>query len=118
MKGTGKNFRDADYVDLLPVNMLAVQKPVLNADGYLRSFPGLRRLRDSDGPSRGGMFNPHNRVVYRIMGGKVYKENTIVGTARGHGRVSMSGSGSSQGVAIDGELVLFRYDGQVKWLAN
>ncbi|MGL9720501.1 packaged DNA stabilization protein [Symbiopectobacterium sp.] len=118
IRGDGRNPQNLNYIDRIPVNMLAVQKPVLNAGGYLRSFPGLRRLRDSDGPSRGGMFNPHNRVVYRVMGGKVYKENTIVGTARGHGRVSMSGSGSSQGVAIDGELVLFRYDGQVKWLAN
>lgn len=52
MKGSGKNFRDADYVDLLPVNMLATPKQVLNSNGYLRSFPGIDKRSDVAGVSR------------------------------------------------------------------
>ena len=39
MKGVGKDFRNADYIDYLPVNMLATPKEILNSSGYLRSFP-------------------------------------------------------------------------------
>ncbi len=41
MKGVGKDFRNADYIDYLPVNMLATPKEILNSSGYLRSFPAL-----------------------------------------------------------------------------
>lgn len=43
LRGLGKARDDADYIDALPVNMLATPKPVLNASGYLRSFPGIAR---------------------------------------------------------------------------
>lgn len=33
MKGTGRDYRNVDYVDLLPVNMLATPKEVLGANG-------------------------------------------------------------------------------------
>ncbi len=39
MKGMGKDFKNADYIDYLPINMLATPKEVLNSSGYLRSFP-------------------------------------------------------------------------------
>ncbi|EHG00348.1 DNA stabilization protein [Escherichia coli cloneA_i1] len=42
MKGVGKDFRNADYIDYLPVNMLATPKEILNSSGYLRSFPGKK----------------------------------------------------------------------------
>lgn len=28
MKGVGKDFRNADYIDYLPVNMLAIQRHI------------------------------------------------------------------------------------------
>ena len=31
MKGVGKDFRNADYIDYLPVNMLATPKEILTA---------------------------------------------------------------------------------------
>ena len=45
MKGVGKDFRNADYIDYLPVNMLATPKEILNSSGYLRSFPGIAKRR-------------------------------------------------------------------------
>ncbi|MEU4618329.1 packaged DNA stabilization protein, partial [Streptomyces umbrinus] len=56
-KGLGKDYRNADYVDLLPVNMLATPKEVLNASGYLRSFPGVAKRSDVSGVSRGVEYN-------------------------------------------------------------
>ncbi len=53
MKGVGKDFRNADYIDYLPVNMLATPKEILNSSGYLRSFPGIAKRSDVNGVSRG-----------------------------------------------------------------
>lgn len=36
MKGVGKDFRNADYIDYLPANMLATPKEILNSSGYGR----------------------------------------------------------------------------------
>ena len=49
MKGVGKDFRNADYIDYLPVNMLATPKEILNSSGYLRSFPGIAKRSDVKG---------------------------------------------------------------------
>lgn len=46
MKGMGKDFKNADYIDYLPINMLATPKEVLNSSGYLRSFPGIAKRND------------------------------------------------------------------------
>lgn len=45
MKGVGKDFRNADYIDYLPVNMLATPKEILNSSGYLRSEPPRKSWR-------------------------------------------------------------------------
>lgn len=51
MKGMGKDFKNADYIDYLPINMLATPKEVLNSSGYLRSFPGIAKRNDVNGIS-------------------------------------------------------------------
>lgn len=68
-KGLGKDHHHADYVDLLPINMLATPKEVLNAAGYLRSFPGIEKKADRVGLSRGAEFNTVQNQVYRVAGG-------------------------------------------------
>ena len=43
MKGVGKDFRNADYIDYLPVNMLATPKEILNSSEMCirdRRIPG------------------------------------------------------------------------------
>lgn len=117
-KGLGKDFRNADYVDLLPVNMLATPKEVLNASGYLRSFPGIQKQFDVAGVSRGADFNTAQSAVYRVLGDKLYKASSQVGDVAGSGRVSMACSYTSQAVAADGKMTLYRYDGTVKSLVN
>lgn len=117
-KGLGKDYRNADYVDLLSVNMLAVPKEVLNAAGYLRSFPGIAKRSDVAGTSRGAQFNTVQSAVYRVAGGKLYNANSERGDVTGSARVSMAHSATSQAVAANGVMTLYRYDGTNKTLQN
>ncbi len=120
IKGVGKNANVADYVDLLPVNMLAVPKNVLNAAGYMRTFPGLRRISYAVGPSRGAEYNTKKNKVYRVMGPALYEGGTnLFPKIPGEGRVSMAHSFNSQGIAADGKLYLWNYtEGEFKTLDN
>jgi len=118
IKGDGRNPVNLSYTDRIPVNMLAVQKEVMGAAGYMRSFPGLRKLSDVAGASRGVFFNTLKKCVYRVLGNYVYNGNAVIGSASGSGRVSFACSENSQAVAINGRMVLFRYDGLVKYLDN
>lgn len=118
MKGVGKDFTNADYVDFLPVNMLATPKEVLNSNGYMRSFPGIEKLQDVDGPSRGVMFNTHENAAYRVCGGILYKSGIKVGDVPGIDRVSMACSYNSHAIGANGTMLLFRYDGEEKELSN
>ncbi|WP_145542506.1 packaged DNA stabilization protein [Yersinia mollaretii] len=118
MKGLGKDYRNTDYVDLLPVNMLATPKEVLNASGYLRSFPGIEERADVAGASRNAQFNSNQNAAYRVLGGNIYRGNAPIGNVSGSGRVSMAFSATSQAVAANGAMTLYRYDGTVKTLSN
>lgn len=118
MKGVGKDFRNADYIDYLPVNMLATPKEILNSSGYLRSFPGIAKRSDVNGVSRGVEYNMAQNAVYRVCGGKLYKGESEVGDVAGSGRVSMAHGRTSQAVGVNGKLVEYRYDGTVKTVSN
>ncbi|MCK7258092.1 packaged DNA stabilization protein gp10 [Enterobacter asburiae] len=118
MKGVGKDFTSADYVDFLPVNMLATPKEVVNSSGYLRSFPGISLKSNVDGISRGVDYNTSQSVVFRVCGNKIYRGINVVGDVPGSGRVSMAHSRSSQAVGVNGDLIEYRYDGSVKTLSN
>lgn len=118
MKGVGKNFTNADYVDSLPVNMLATPKEVLNSNGYLRSFPGIEKQSDVAGISRGAEYNTSQNLVYRVMGGKLYKGENETGDVSGTSRVSMAHGRTSQAVCVSGQITEYRYDGATKTIAN
>ncbi|ECO6319311.1 hypothetical protein FXF83_25270, partial [Salmonella enterica subsp. enterica serovar Enteritidis] len=118
MKGMGKDFKNADYIDYLPINMLATPKEVLNSSGYLRSFPGIAKRNDVNGVSRGVEYNTAQNAVYRVLGSKLYKGETVVGDVAGSGRVSMAHGRTSQAVGVNGQLVEYRYDGMVKTVSN
>jgi len=118
MKGTGKDYRNADYIDYLPVNMLATPKEVLNSSGYLRSFPGIAKRSDVAGASRGAQYNTSQNAVYRVMGGKLYKGDSVVGDVAGSGRVPMAHSRTSQAVIANSKINEYRYDGTVKTITN
>jgi hypothetical protein len=120
MKGLNKSPVTADYIDALPENMIAVPKPILNSNGYLKSFPGIKKRNDVAGLSRGAMFNSHENAVYRVLGNALYKGQSQVAdaTIEGTSRVSMACSYTSQAVAYEGKLSLYRYDGTVEQFGN
>jgi hypothetical protein len=118
MKGVGKDFKNADYIDYLPVNMLATPKEVLNSSGYLRSFPGMEKLSDVNGVSRGVIYNTAQNSVYRVLGNKLYNSQREIADVGHFGRVSMAYGRTSQAVCVDGKISLYRYDGGVKVISN
>lgn len=118
MKGVGKDFRNADYIDYLPVNMLATPKEVIGSNGYLRSFPGIIKSQDVGGVSRGVSYNTRRNEVYRVCGGLLYASGAAIGNVAGNLRISMAYSYNSHAVGGNGLLTLYGYDGEVKTLSN
>lgn len=118
MKGVGKDFKNADYIDYLPVNMLATPKEVLNSSGYLRSFPGIAKRSDVNGVSRGVIYNTYKNSVYRVLGEKLYQGESPTGVVFGESRVSLSYSRASVAVCNSGQIRLYGYGGTTKDMSN
>lgn len=118
VKGQGKSSKNADYVDLLPTNIVPIVGEAEGAAGYFRFWPGITKLADVNGVSRGSHWNTVKDAVYRVMGGKLYLGQAAVADVPGSGRVSMAHGRTSQAVSVNGELRLYRYDGEVKTVTN
>lgn len=118
VKGQGKSSKTADYVDLLPTNIVPIVGEAGGAAGYFRFWPGITKLADVNGVSRGSHWNTVKDAVYRVMGGKLYLGQAAVADVPGSGRVSMAHGRTSQAVSVNGELRLYGYDGTVKTVTN
>ena len=118
VKGQGKSSKNADYVDLLPTNIVPIVGEAEGAAGYFRFWPGITKLADVNGVSRGSHWNTVKDAVYRVMGGKLYLGQSEVADVPGSGRVSMAHGRNSQAVSVNGELRLYGYDGTVKTVTN
>ncbi|MDK9585417.1 packaged DNA stabilization protein [Lelliottia wanjuensis] len=118
MKGTGKNPLISDYVNLFPVNMLTVPPKIVTEGGYMRSFPGVVKLADVDGASRGVLANPFDSLVYRVCGKKLYQASVEIADVDGEDRVSMAGSDKSVAVAAGGLMTIRKNDGTTFMLDN
>lgn len=118
VKGQGKSSKNADYVDLLPTNIVPIVGEAEGAAGYFRFWPGITKLADANGVSRGSHWNTVKDAVYRVMGGKLYLGKTEVADVPGSSRVSMAHGRNSQAVSVNGELRLYGYDGTVKTVTN
>lgn len=118
IKGTGKNPLLSDYVNLFPVNMLAVPPKIVTDGGYMRSFPGLVKFADVDGASRGVLSNAFDSLVYRVCGKKLYQSGKEIADVSGDERVSMAGSNQSVAVAAGGVMTVRKIDGTTAKLAN
>jgi len=104
---------ETDYRDQLPVNMYAVKKDILGAQGYMISNDGLRFFRDVVGIDRGGVYNERLRDQYRLSGESFVKINqlgafTVLGEILGTKQVSMPYSFNTQ--AIIGNNNFYLYD--------
>ena len=118
VKGQGKSSKTADYVDLLPTNIVSIVGEAEGAAGYFRFWPGITKVADVAGVSRGSHWNTVKDAVYRVMGGKLYLGQAEVADVPGSGRVSMAHGRNSQAVSVNGELRLYGYDGTVKTVTN
>lgn len=118
VKGQGKSPKNADYVDLLPTNIIPIVGEAEGAAGYFRFWPGLTKVADVAGVSRGSHWNTVKDAVYRVMGGNLYLGKDEVGDVAGTNRVSMAHGRTSQAVVVNGQLNLYRYDGEVKTVTN
>ena len=118
VKGQGKSAKNADYVDLLPTNIIPITSEAEGTAGYFRFWPGITKLADVNGVSRGSHWNTVKDAVYRVMGGRLYLGKAEVADVPGSGRVSMAHGRTSQAVVVNGQLNLYRYDGTAKAVTN
>ena len=96
-KGLAQNAEEADWVDSLPINLLSVKKRVLDADGYMHSWPGLTadvagigpHAVASDARCRNGIYDTETQSTFRINGDHL-QEYTVAsdGTVTVQTRVS------------------------------
>lgn len=103
-----------DYRDALPVNMTAVSRAILGANGYMLSHPGLTLHGTGSGVDRGGYWNERQARHFRVSGTRLLDVDAIgsttdLGEITGSERVAMAQSFNSQGFVSDGRF--WRYDG-------
>ncbi len=106
-----KRSANTDYRDNLPVNMYAVARPILGADGYMIQAPGLTKVADGYGIDRGAHWNDKQSALFRVSGNRLVKmvdgAAVSVGTVAGSGTVSMDHSFNTQAVVADGRFYLY-----------
>jgi hypothetical protein len=61
---------ETDYRDNLPVNMTAIDRPILGADGYMLQAPGLVSISEfpEDDPCKGAIWNERLETQFRVWG--------------------------------------------------
>lgn len=103
---------ETDYRDALPVNMYAVEKPILGARGYMIAYPGLTSFGNGVGVDRGGVYNERQGNHFRVSGNKLISvsENgavTELGTIPGASQGAMPYSFNTQCIISDGNMYLY-----------
>lgn len=101
-----------DYRDALPVNMYAIKKPILGADGYMLCYPGLTKVADGEGIDRGANYNDRFDNLFRVSGDKLVQLNidnttTSLGSISGTKQAAMPYSFNTQAVIADGRMWLY-----------
>lgn len=109
---------ETDYRDALPVNMYAVQKQVLGAEGYMTEHDGLTLFTNGAGIDRGAVYNDRFAKQYRVSGTKLLSidadgTTTELGTVPGTSqcRLEECYSFNTQAIIGDGKLFLYSPDG-------
>jgi len=103
---------EVDYRDYLPVNMVAIMKPVHDAAGYMLQHSGLTKHGDGVGIDRGGIWNRRDEAHYRVSGGSFISVDsggvsTDLGQITGSKTASLPYSFSSQAIITDGKMWLY-----------
>lgn len=101
-----------DYRDALPVNMYAVRRPILGADGYMIQQQGLSLFASGSGIDRGGFWNDRQRLHFRVSGNSLITvaddgDVSTLGAISGTKTASMDCSFNTQAVCADGKFWLY-----------
>lgn len=103
---------EVDYRDYLPVNMIAIIRPIHNAQGYMLQHQGLTKYGDGFGRDRGGIWNRRIEDHYRVSGGSFISLDsngipTVLGSITGTETASLPYSFNTQGVITDNKFWLY-----------
>lgn len=106
------NSLDTDYRDAIPVNMYAVEKPLLGSAGYMIQYPGLTDFATGTGVDRGANYNERFDSQYRVSGTSLIEvkvDGSIVnlGVVSGSEQVAMPYSFNTQCIIADGKMFLY-----------
>jgi hypothetical protein len=105
---------ETDYRDALPVNMFAVHREILGAQGYMLEHDGLTSFAIGEGIDRGAVYNDRFSNQYRLSGtsllsvasdGTAVNLGTIPGTSQA--RLEDFYSFNTQGAIADGKFFLY-----------
>lgn len=102
---------NTDYRDALPVNMIAVEREILGAKGYMISHPGLVSFGTGLGLDRAGYWNERLSIHYRVSGEDLISVSTTgatssLGIITGDKQASMTHSFNTQAIVVDGKMWL------------
>lgn len=103
---------DTDYSDFLPKNFTGIVKQVREAQGYMLTTDGLKRMFVAVGEDRGGFFNDRQNKHFRVSGDRLITVDSLstftdIGTISGVGQCSMPYSFQSQLIVSGGNV--YRY---------
>lgn len=103
-----------DYRDALPVNMYAVQKEILGAQGYMQTYPGLTSFGTGLGTDRGAIYNERFDTHFRVSGTNLISVSpagvvTFLGVIPGTSQCRLMGfySFNTQAIIADGRMFLY-----------
>jgi hypothetical protein len=109
-----KHGNDVEYKDMLPVNMCAVKHPVLNASGYMTTYPGLKLHTNAIGKDRAAVYNERLGLHFRVSGDKLITIDATgnvneIATIPGEEQVTLDGfySFNTQGLIADKKFYLY-----------
>lgn len=102
---------ETDYRDALPVNMTAVNREILSAQGYMLQYPGLTMHGTGEGVDRGGIWDSRRNYHYRVSGQSLIKVEpdgltVVLGEIPGTDTVQFAYSFNNLAVVADGRLFM------------
>jgi len=102
----------SDFRSALPINMVAINKEILNAKGYLLMHSGLTFFASGEGIDRGAIWNQRMKIHFRVSGQKLIAidaggSTVVLGAIEGLDSVSMPYSFNTQAIVADGRYYLY-----------
>ena len=107
---------NVDYRDVLPINMFAIPKQILDAKGYMINWYGLESYAVGQGVDRGAIWVSNEELPnieghYRVSGNSLISVTngvvTVLGTIPGTGQISMDYSFNNLAIVANKSLYYY-----------